>query len=254
MQIKFCFCILGIVALVFSATAQTNFDVLICQNASYTNATIIRATPAYVVVDHSGGIAKVALTNLPTILQIKYHYDPAAAEDAINEESLRADKSRKEVAARAEAYKKYLASLAGPVKTIHLNYILSDNTIGGAVYDTSVGTIQLSGVPEDLNSKLRRAGELINEIKHLKTDPIVATASVSNSGDDQFNAQMAVDDALQAAKNSRDAKLAAAKDEQTDLKDDLEKSAEIRANNTGQKYQYAMWQYDGIPEAIAAEK
>jgi hypothetical protein len=76
--------------LVFAAltvSAQTNFDVLVCKDASYTNATIIRATPAYLVVSHNDGISKVALTNLPDSLQQKYPYDPekiAAAAAAVN--------------------------------------------------------------------------------------------------------------------------------------------------------------------------
>src|ERR1039458_8019186 len=74
---------LFLVGAALTVPAQTNFDVLVCKNASYTNATIIRATLAYLVVTHNDGIAKVALTNLPSSLQQKYKYDPAKATAAL---------------------------------------------------------------------------------------------------------------------------------------------------------------------------
>jgi ankyrin repeat protein len=55
--------------------AQTNFDVLVCKNASYTNAVIIRTNLVYVVVSYANGIAKVALTNLPPALEKQFSYD-----------------------------------------------------------------------------------------------------------------------------------------------------------------------------------
>src|ERR1035441_2146779 len=74
---------LFLVGAALTVSAQTNFDVLVCKNASYTNATIIRATLAYLVVTHNDGIAKVALTNLPNSLQQKYKYDPDKATAAL---------------------------------------------------------------------------------------------------------------------------------------------------------------------------
>jgi hypothetical protein len=63
-----------------NASAQTNFyAVLVCKNASYTNASIIRTNPPYVIVDYTNGAARVAITNLPQSIQDSIGYDPATA-------------------------------------------------------------------------------------------------------------------------------------------------------------------------------
>ena len=65
--------LLSLVAL--AAGAETYFDVLICKNASYTNATIIRTNLVYVVVMNANGLYKVALTNLPPSLAKQFGCD-----------------------------------------------------------------------------------------------------------------------------------------------------------------------------------
>ena len=67
-------CLLGI-----AAGAQTNFEVLHTASLDYSNATIIRTSPAYAVVMYNDGIAKVPWTNLPITLQKQFGYSPAAA-------------------------------------------------------------------------------------------------------------------------------------------------------------------------------
>src|ERR1700690_260153 len=73
--------ILGVIGVVLATHAQTNltFDVLTTAKENYTNATITRVTPTYVVVDFDGGIAKVALHNLSLDIQKRLGYDPAKA-------------------------------------------------------------------------------------------------------------------------------------------------------------------------------
>ena len=67
-----------LVSVTLNASAQTNFyAVLVCKNASYTNATIIRTNPPYVIVDYTNGAARVAITNLPQPIQDSIGYDPA---------------------------------------------------------------------------------------------------------------------------------------------------------------------------------
>jgi hypothetical protein len=63
------------------ATAQTNFfPILRCKDRTYTNATIDTITPATVVVSWEGNGVKVAITNLPDKLQIRYHYNQQKAQ------------------------------------------------------------------------------------------------------------------------------------------------------------------------------
>ena len=69
-----------LVGVTLNASAQTNFyAVLVCKNARYTNATIIRTNPPYVIVDYTNGAARVAITNLPQPIQDSIGYDPATA-------------------------------------------------------------------------------------------------------------------------------------------------------------------------------
>lgn len=135
-----------------TVSAQTNFDVLVCNNASYTNATIIRATPAYVVVDFAGGLAKVAMTNLPVNLQQQYHYDPDKAAAA-----LAADKQHKADMMKAKVEQaKYLASLRGTNQMIRVYAVL--DSFGKC--QTSAGEIYLTGLPASVGEYLARDAQL----------------------------------------------------------------------------------------------
>lgn len=135
-----------------TVSAQTNFDVLACRNASYTNATIIRATPAYVVVDFNGGVAKVAMTNLPLNLQHQLHYNPEAAAAA-----LAAEEQRKVDELKAKAKQaRYLASLRGTNQVIRVNAVL--DLFGRC--QTSAGEIYLTGLPASASGYLAQYAQL----------------------------------------------------------------------------------------------
>lgn len=137
---------------VLSVSAQTNFEILVCSDASYTNAIIIRATPAYVVVDFDGGLAKVAMTNLPVNLRKQYHYDPDKAAAA-----LAADEQHKADLIKAKIEQtKYLASLRGTNQTIRVNAVL--DSFGKC--QTSVGEIYLTGLPASVSEYLARDAQL----------------------------------------------------------------------------------------------
>src|ERR1017187_4659721 len=146
--------LLVIAALMVSA--QTNFDVLVCKDASYTNATIIRTTPAYAVVMHSDGISKVALTNLPESLQKKYGYDPDKAAAALaSEEKQQADAKAKRL--------KELAGVRGTNREIQVVVVL-DN-LGQC--QTSVGRVYLAGVPASVSEYANRYTALKSEVENL---------------------------------------------------------------------------------------
>jgi hypothetical protein len=224
-------------ALTVQAYAQTNFDVLVCANASYTNATIVRATPAYVVVDFDGGIAKVCLTNLPELLQEKYHYDPAAAEKALAAETAREKSARDQVVAQQLAQQKYLASLAGPVETITIQSITDEHLVGSLTCETSSGTILISGLPDSVMKYIRQKDWTANEIDRLQNEKITATSTVNDPNDPdpgftaQMNAQAALDDAI-ADKRERIADLK----EKLEALNDTPEKADARAYPTGQSY------------------
>lgn len=67
------------------ATAQTNFfPLLCCSNRTYTNATIETVTPATVTIFWDGGGERIPITNLPSELLGRYHYDPQAAQEYLD--------------------------------------------------------------------------------------------------------------------------------------------------------------------------
>ena len=71
--------IIGLAAAI-RVQADTNFfEVLICGDTTYTNATISQVTPAYATVNYSEGIAQILLRELPENLQRQYHYNSNAA-------------------------------------------------------------------------------------------------------------------------------------------------------------------------------
>jgi len=158
--------------------AQTNFDVLVCKNACYTNATIIRATPAYLVVDFNGGLAKVAMTNLPANLQEQYHYDPDKAAAALaDDEQHRLDA----INAKTERAK-YLASLRGTNQVIRVEAVL--DSFGRC--QTTAGQIYLTGLPPSVSSYLARYDQLkasvVESQIQLENKARASNASIGGGG------------------------------------------------------------------------
>lgn len=105
-------------SLLFFATVSVHADtniiaVLTTANGmSYTNARIDKTTPIEAFVWYDGGIARVALTNLPESLKQKYPYDTNAAA-----QFLAAEKQKKQADIAAEqahlqAVREHIASLA----------------------------------------------------------------------------------------------------------------------------------------------
>lgn len=136
-----------------NVAAQTNFGLLLCKNATFTNATIIRSTPAYVVVSHLGGLSKVVSTNLPDALQKQFGYDPQKAAEAIA-----AEEKQKLDGIKAKLEKdRYLASLRGTNQKIQVIAMIDAATMQ---YQTSVGIVYLNGLPATLVDYLNRYHEL----------------------------------------------------------------------------------------------
>jgi|ERR1017187_2109392 hypothetical protein len=228
---------LFLVGAALTVSAQTNFDVLVCKNASYTNATIIRATLAYLVVTHNDGIAKVALTNLPNSLQQKYKYDPDKATAALAaEEKHRLD----DIKARMEQVK-YIASLRGTNRVIRVKAVL-----GLGVCQTSVGQICITGLPLDVGNFFYRRADLQAALTELKNTPAVG-APVYGVYDYQFELDNARADALHEAQKLRKEKLEQLQDDLNSLNHTESQETTIIAFPTGTMYAgIPLWKCVGI--------
>lgn len=64
-----------------NAEEKLFFPVLVTPGRSFTNARIDRATPVEAVVYFDGGIVKVPMSNMPAVVQEKYHYSQKAADE-----------------------------------------------------------------------------------------------------------------------------------------------------------------------------
>jgi hypothetical protein len=250
---KMMFTLLLIVAAV-TVSAQTNFDVLVCKNASYINATIMRATPSYLVVSHNDGISKVALTNLPFSLQQRYHYDPTNAAAAIAAE----EKHRLDVIKARAEQAKYLASLRGTNQVIQVKSVL--DSFGQC--DTSAGRIYITGLPSSVSGYLAQYYQLKAAIADNQVraenmaraaDRADANAAVGASGDAAYvNAVMAkrqqannmIQNANEAAEN-----LSKMKSNLTEMKMGLIQNTTVVAFPTGQKSNgMDQWQCVGVAQ------
>jgi hypothetical protein len=217
---------LFLVGAALTVPAQTNFDVLVCKNASYTNATIIRATLAYLVVTHNDGIAKVALTNLPSSLQQKYKYDPAKATAALAaDEKHRLD----DIKTRAEQAK-YIASLRGTNRVIRVKAVL-----GSGVCQTSVGQICITGLPPGVMNFFYQRAEQQAALTDLKNTPAVG-APVNGVYDYQFELDNARTAALHEAQKLRKEKLDQLQDDLNSLNQTEGQETTIIAFPTGTMY------------------
>ena len=163
--------VLFLLAAVLSATAQTkpDWEVFSTLQGDFTNATVIRTNPAYLVVSHQNGISKVAFTNLSPELQNRYGYDPAKAAAALENEKAHA----RLVAAQRIEYENALAKLRGPQEQIIVKALLDD--FGQC--DTSVGKIYLLGVPASVASYYAQHASLQAALAQAQGMPNTATVS-----------------------------------------------------------------------------
>lgn len=139
--------------------ANTNeifFDVLHTAQGDFTNATIIRTTPAYAVVDWPNGLAKVALTNLSPELQKRFGYDPQKAAALVAAEKQHAA----DVLKQQIEYQKYVASLRGTNQVIRVMTV--PDSYGRC--QTSVGSVIVQNVPSSVSSWIAHYNQLSSDI------------------------------------------------------------------------------------------
>jgi hypothetical protein len=219
-----------IMLLAGSLCAQTNltFEILSTGQGDFTNATIIRTTAAYAVVSHPGGLSKVALSNLPPVLQKQFGYDPAKAAAQMEAEKRRADEGRR---TRIEQQQK-LAALAGPVQNIRVTGIFDSS--GLCQIKTTNGTVRayVVGLPGSVNNYYATLTDLQNRIARLAVAPIVATAT-SRAG--AGISLRAAEDAHAEAVRQRNEQLRYLREQLADLKKEQLQYTTIAAYPTGLK-------------------
>jgi hypothetical protein len=258
-----------LVVAALTVSAQTNFDVLICKNASYTNATITRTTPAYAVVSYDGGLVKVAMTNLPDALQKQFGYDPVKAAAILDAEK---QKRLADIKAQAER-QKYIASLRGSNQVIRVVTLLdgfgqclisSSNVIQGGYARQQ--QVYLLGLPAQVSDYLNRFNQLKIDVAdyQVRVDNYQraadaaynsAPSEVSASGDASFVASAINSASVQMADAGQmEANADAGQKKLHDMKSDLENmAANLIPNSTVIAYPtglsdngMARWQCVGV--------
>jgi hypothetical protein len=231
-----------------SLKAQTNdfIPFLFAGNECYTNAQIIRANPAYAVVDHAGGITKIAMSNLPAVLQRKFDYSPsnaaaflAAENKTIKQRTLNQAKRQSQINASQKASR-------GTAQVILVESIV-DESFGQPKCDTTSGTILLRDLPESTREFLLKRQKLAADIDALENSKIVVRTTAQNTGDDVFYSQMAADNLLYNALLDKKEKLASMRDSLKQMESQSGSKTSIRAYFTGQSYGgFEIWEYVGI--------
>jgi hypothetical protein len=246
-------------AVAVQLSAQTNFFPLLncASNVVYTNATILRVTPAEAVVNFDGGIVKVQLQNLPEFLRQRYHYDPTnAAQYALAEKAR--NQARKLAQVREAAEQTQLdAANRGNLCTIQVKQILDNQfgypkcvVSGGGGADASVPSeVLLMNLPDSVKNFVNLYNQLRNDIptfgEKIHNDDIAAKSANANAlvgaGGDlaRVNAAMAQRfQANQMAVNVEDEtyRLEQMKADLETMTENLADKTQVKAYFTGKSY------------------
>ena len=242
----------GLLATLAAPTNEWRWEILETKQGTFTNAQISTLTAASATVLHDQGITKIWLTNFSESIQTNLGYSPARAAAQLKSET---DKKERQRLADIER-RKYMASLAGPVQTVHLVSIV-DN-FGQCVISTTNGqqTAYVLDLPASVRTFFTSYYGLKNSIsegaatvKRMSdaASRASATAPTAASGDAAYvNAAMSerkranimVDDANQAGE-----KLAEMKLKFVEMELDFAPATTFNAYNTGLKDNgIARWQ------------
>jgi len=116
----------GLVCFAQTGFCQTNFfPLLVCSNATYTDATIESVTPATVTIWWSGGGERISITNLPPELQRRYNYDPQAAQDYLDAQAAKKSAQREHDKKAAEALAAAKQTF-GPEQTVRVVGVVNE--------------------------------------------------------------------------------------------------------------------------------
>lgn len=258
--------VLSIISYVFTTNAQTNeptIAILTAGSQCYTNASITRVTPAYVVVTYDGGIVQIALSNLPAEYQQKYGYSPTDAARYLADKKQEERQARAKVLAQQTAYQQSLASLVGTNQPVRIISINANSAFLKCTAQTKTGTrdINIRNLPDSVRNFIFRLNQLRSDIASYEVRVADYTRAAKNADAVAPVAAGGDSDYVNATMNQRarvNLMLNNAEDMQKQLqkmKDDLaamesesvEKTT-VLAYPTGQTYeQLEIWTCTGLP-------
>lgn len=105
-----------IIAIPLILTTTYGMDISTVSGIIYSNATVTRVEPDGISIKYSGGISKLAFTNLPEPIQIQYGYDPEKARTYIHDVRKARQKHHADQAARAKRQQELEARKTLPPK------------------------------------------------------------------------------------------------------------------------------------------
>ena len=162
-----------VAARVTDTNLPVHFDVLVAGGRSYTNATIIRTTPAEAIVNFNQGIARVALSNLPVSYQEKFGYDPAEAARYLDGEKQLELKNRAAQAAALAAYQNAIAARRGTNRNVRIVQVVGNYGFMkcAAVIDGEQREIYVRNLPGSV-------GDYLAQVSRQKADIAAFQAKV----------------------------------------------------------------------------
>ena len=223
-------------------------------NQSYTNAEIYSVTPAYVDIGYDGGIARIALSNMPDLYRQKYHYSPEKAEQYLTSESNKLKAIRAAELVRRAAYEKAVADLATNTQTIYVDSIVDEqfgypkcnvsSGNGGGDENNVPGQILIINLPAVVKSFAQDKQKLSADIENLRNQKVVASYTVNdpNDPDPGLTAQIMAQNALQNAKEAKAERLRGMEKKLEDMESQASERTRIKAYFTGHSYAgFQMW-------------
>jgi hypothetical protein len=152
-----------------AGTNEIYVGVLEAGGTTYTNATIIRANPAYAIVTYQEGIVRVAMSNMPAVYQTKFGYSPEIAQQFLDVENQIQKERRAAVLAKQRAYQRSAAAQTSKIQPIQITAILdakSNNGLPLCAVDGIKGGILVDNLPDTVASFLNYYRQIQSDINN----------------------------------------------------------------------------------------
>jgi hypothetical protein len=260
--------ILSALSALASATNEIHVDTLPAGGKIYTNAIIIRANPAYAMVDCQDGIVRIPMSNMPAIYQTQFGYTPEQAAKFLDEEK----RIQQQQQAAAFARQAAAQPLAGTNRPVRITAIVDETSFGGIPFCSADGIddgILVENLPDSVRQFLAGYRQLqadiadceqqINRLKVPETPPsetvplpqMGKTVLIANGAGYVKVGATQNDDTASARRNAED-RLKALNAELDQATTNFDRYATITAHPSGQFYGgKPIWICIGIPAAAA---
>jgi hypothetical protein len=144
------------------ATNEIRVGALPAGGTIYTNATITRVTPAYVVVSCQEGMVQIPMSNMPAVYQAQFGYTPETAAQYLNEEKKMQKKRRAAVLAQQAAQQ----ARSGTNRPVRITTTDDNPTFGGFSF-CSVDVVKGGVLVENLPDSVR---QFMADYRQLQAD------------------------------------------------------------------------------------